>query len=433
MKKAFFLLLLFIFSPLKLWSLEVQDLKSKSGIRVWFVEDNSIPIVSMSFSFRGGSYLDKPKKEGTANLLSSLLDESNELFDSRSFQEEMKSLGMKLRFSVTKNQFSGTFQTISSNLNESFKLLSLALNKNKFPEDEIEKVRNQIIAGIRFKESDISSLSSKLFDQGFYKMHKFSRPIDGTLDSLKSIKEEDLKSFKNDNFSLANLIIGVSGNINSSDLLKGLDLVFGKFRETKLSRQKVSPFHDNGKGEKSLKKNSPQTSVIFGQRGLARNDKDFFALRLANYILGGGGFQSRLYKKIREQEGLVYSIYSYLASYENDGIIIGGFQTQNENLQKTIDLVKYEWENIKNKGVTLNEFEEAKSYFNGSFSRNFSSTMSIASLLSTVQFFDLGIDYFAKRKEIINQLSIKEINEVAKEMFDSDKLFFAIVGGKPNE
>ena len=177
------------------------------------------------------------------------------------------------------------------------------------------------------------------------------------------------------------------------------------------------------------KKTSPQTAVVFGQKGLSRKDKNFFALRIVNYVLGGGGFQSRLYKKIREQNGLVYSIYSYLIPYNDDGVILGGFQTKNESVNETINILKSEWNKIKTDGITKSEFIEAKSYYLGSFSRNYTSTRSIASLLNTIQFYELDINYFQDRKMIINNISHEEVNKIARDIFDSEKLFFAIVGG----
>ena len=105
---------------------------------------------------------------------------------------------------------------------------------------------------------------------------------------------------------------------------------------------------------------TPQTTVIFGQKGLGRKDKQYFAARVINYVLGGGGFQSRLYKEIREANGLVYSIYSYLMPYEYAGVIIGGFQTRNQNVGKTIEKVKTEWNRIKNEGITKIELQNAK-------------------------------------------------------------------------
>ena len=173
---------------------------------------------------------------------------------------------------------------------------------------------------------------------------------------------------------------------------------------------------------------TPQTSVVFGHPGISRKNDTFFALRIANYVLGGGGFQSRLYKNIREKKGLVYSVYSYLLSYENDGVIVGGFQTRNKSVNETIEKVKNEWSEIQQNGISKQELEDAKAYFNGSFTRNFTSTISIANLLQIVQYYDLGEDYFQKRSEIINNLDLKRVNSIIYEFFKTDQLFFMIVG-----
>ena len=99
------------------------------------------------------------------------------------------------------------------------------------------------------------------------------------------------------------------------------------------SIEPISTLPNLRNGVETFEIETPQTTVVFGQRGLSRNDKDYFSARIANYVLGGGGFQSRLYKEIREKNGLVYSIYSYLLPFELTGVIIGGFQTRNENVK----------------------------------------------------------------------------------------------------
>ena len=125
---------------------------------------------------------------------------------------------------------------------------------------------------------------------------------------------------------------------------------------------------------------------------------------------------------------MVYSIYSYLLPYESDGVLIGGFQTRNESVYKTVNTVKNEWDRMRKIGISKEEFQNAKDYFNGSFTRNFTSTLSIARLLQVVQYYKLGEDYFNRREEIINNLELDKVNEVIFETFDSSKLFFMIVG-----
>ncbi|MDC3091051.1 insulinase family protein [Rickettsiales bacterium] len=414
--------------PTRLWSLEVLDLKTKNGISLWFVEDNSVPIISLSMSFKGGSYFDKIGKEGTSSFVAALLDEGSENMNAREFQEKIKSLGMKLNISTSKDELNITFQTVSSNKAESFDLLRRAITKPRFSSESIEKVRNQISASLRIEKSDIQQLSSKVFDQNFYVNHNFSKSKLGTIDSISNINREDLLEYTKKYFTKSNMILGVSGNIDKEELLKLIDSTFFELEDGNENDFYIPKFVKLNTGIHSEFKETPQTSVVFGHHGLMRNNKDFFAIRIANYVLGGGGFQSKLYKKVREERGLVYSIYSYLIPFINDGIIIGGFQTRNDSVKETIDLVKKQWKESKEQGITKDELKDAKSYFIGSFSRNYTSTLAIAALLETVQKFNLGIDYFTKRKEIIENLTVEYINEVSKSFFDENMLFFAVVG-----
>ena len=423
--KFIFLFFLLIFKNLD--AFEYQNLKTNSGIEFWFVEDKSIPIVSVSFSFKGGSSNDTKNKNGISNLMTSLLDEGTRNLTSKQFKNEMKMKGMKLSFSTQKDKIDGVFQIISSQAKEGFDLFYEALNHPSFNELDIERVKKQVISSIKIDESDLSTLASNKFNQNFFKDHVFSKNIKGSEDSLKNITKLDLVDFHKKSLLRNNLIIGVSGNINVNQIKKYIELVFGELEDNQ-QIYSIQKFNSLSVGEKIFEMKTPQSSVLFGHPGLERNNDNFFALRIANYILGGGGFQSRLYKNIREKKGLVYSIYSYLLSYENDGVIVGGFQTRNISVFETINNVKNEWKKIHSRGITKDELDNAKAYFNGSFTRNFTSTLSIARLLQVVQYYELGADYFIKREKIINSLNLELVNKVISDYFSEDKLFFMIVG-----
>ena len=423
--KIFFIILIFFFKNLS--ALEFDQLKTKSGISFWFVKDSSIPIVSVSFSFRGGSSLENKEKPGLSNLMTSLLDEGTRNLSASEFKEVMKVNGIKLNISSQKDKIEGSFQVITSQVSEGFKLFYEALNHPRFDDSEIQKVRKQIISSIKIDQSNIPTIASNLFNKNFFGEHSFSRNIKGTIESIKKINRNDLIDFRKKAFQKSNLVIGVSGNIDKNEIKKQIDLVFSEMDDSfKIS--KLERFLSLAQGDKIFKITTPQTSVLFGHPGFERNNDNFFALRVANYILGGGGFQSRLYKNIREKKGLVYSIYSYLLPYESDGVLIGGFQTRNESVYKTVSTVKNEWDRMRKIGISKEEFQNAKDYFNGSFTRNFTSTLSIARLLQVVQYYKLGEDYFNRREEIINNLELDKVNEVIFETFDSSKLFFMIVG-----
>ena len=423
--KILFLILIFCFQSSK--GFDFEKLQTNSGIQFWFVKDNSIPIISVNFSFSGGSSLEKKENHGLSNLMVAMMDEGTENYNSKEFKNTMKLNGMKLSFSSQKNRIDGVFQIISSQSKEGFNLFKEALNFPKFSEDEIEKVKKQIVASIKIDQSNISSIASDKFNENFFGDHIFSRNIKGSIDSIQNFKRKDLIEFHKKAFQKKNLVIGVAGDIDKKKIINFIDFVFGDLEDT-YQIPVIDSFSDLSVGEKLYEIKTPQTSVLFGHPGLARNDKDFFALRIANYILGGGGFQSRLYKNIREKKGLVYSVYSYLLPYENDGVLVGGFQTRNKSVYKTIKSVKKNWRDIQKKGISKDELENAKDYFNGSFTRNFTSTNSIAGLLQIVQYYKLGDNYFKRREEIINSVDLKKVNEVATQYFKSEDLFFMIVG-----
>ena len=381
----------------------------------------------MSFSFKGGALLDPSGKEGATNLMVSLLDEGTENFKGNKLKLSLKENGTRISLSAEKEKIEGTFQVVSSQIQEGFWLLYESINKPLFNSADIKKVKKQIQASIKIDKSVVSTQASEKFNEIFFKDSLFSRNVKGTSESLKKISRNDIFKIHKKSFTKNNLIIGVAGNIDSENAKKYIDYVFGELPSSKAKRE-TPPFNNLEKGKEFFEMETPQATIVFGQRGFGRKNKDYFAARVLNYVLGGGGFQSRLYKEIREKNGLVYSIYSYLMPYESDGVVIGGFQTRNKNVDETILKVKQEWKKMKNQGISAKELKEAKTYYKGSFSRNFTSTISIATLLKVVQYYDLGKDYFANRSEIIDNLKLKEINSLASRIFDEKNLFFMIVG-----
>ena len=181
-------------------ALEVEEIVSERNIKAWIVEDNSVPIISMSLTFKGGAYFDPLEKDGTSTFVAALLDEGAGNFSSKKFKDEMNKLGMKLNFRSSKDEFSVSFQTISKNKQKSFELLRSALIEPRFDAEEIEKIRNQIISSIKIKESNIQSFSTQQFEKSFYLDHKFSRNVEGSLKSIRNIEKIDLEEYKKKKF-----------------------------------------------------------------------------------------------------------------------------------------------------------------------------------------------------------------------------------------
>jgi zinc protease len=166
----------------------------------------------------------------------------------------------------------------------------------------------------------------------------------------------------------------------------------------------------------------------FGHRGIARKDDDFIAAYILNYIIGGGGFSSRLMEEVREKRGLAYSVRSNLFPYQHGAVFVGNVATQNERVGQSLDVIESELKRLAEEGPSAEELASAKSYLTGAYALRFETSSSIANQLLWIQIEDLGIDYVDRRNDLIEQVSLDDIKRVAKRLIDADRLITTIVG-----
>ena len=177
-----------------------------------------------------------------------------------------------------------------------------------------------------------------------------------------------------------------------------------------------------------IERDLPQSVMTFAHKGLMRDDPDFYAAHVANRILGGGGFSSRLYAEVREKRGLAYSVYSYLSSLEHAALVRGGVATANARAGESLEVIREEWARMGAEGPTAEEVDDAKTYMTGSYPLRFSSTSGIAGTLLGIQLDDLGIDYVNIRNDLIDAVTVEDAQRVARDLFRAEDLTVVIVG-----
>jgi len=412
-------------------AVEVQRVISPGGIEAWLVEDHSNPIISMDLSFRGGSALNPLGKEGLANMTASLIDEGAGDLDSQAFQGTLDDHSIGLSFSAGQDSFSGEVFTLSENRALAFKLLRLALTQARFDPEPVERIRAQIQAGISRNAENPNAIAGRTLRRLFFPDHPYGRPGSGTAESVASIAVSDMRGFVSRRLARDTLVIGVVGDIAPDDLGKLLDKTFSQLPA---SAQDASVAETLAQGEGALivvEKDVPQSVVAFGHGGLKRDDPDYYAAYTVNYILGGGGFASRLYKEVREKRGLAYSVYSYLSPLDRAGLILGGVATQNGRVATSLDLIRAEWARMAENGPSAEELKNAKTFLTGSFPLRFSSSGRISGMLVGMQLQNLGIDYLDRRNSLIEAVTMEDAKRAAKRLYDADKLAVVIVG-KPD-
>jgi len=406
----------------------VESVVSPGGITAWLVRDTTNPIITMNFAFRGGSALDPTGKEGLANLAASLIDEGAGEIDSKAFQRTLDDKAISLRFNASMDSFGGYVQTLVKNRDTAFNLLHLALTRPRFDAEPLERVRSQILVGLKQDKEDPHALASRKIFSTLYPGHPYGRPSDGTIDAIQGLTVADLKGFMSRRIGRDNLIIGVVGDITREDLATLLDQTFGDLA-AKSAAWALPDIAPTTPGRIIVvNKDVPQSAIMFAERGLKRKDPDYYIAFVMNHIFGSGSFTSRLYSEVREKRGLVYSIGTSLYPFDASALIFGSAGTANARVQETLDVVKAEWRKMAKEGITEQELADAKTYLTGSFPLRFSSSGRIASILVGMQLSDLGIDYLNRRNAIINAVTRQDVNRVAAKLLKYNNLVTVIVG-----
>jgi zinc protease len=406
---------------------KIQRVISPGGIEAWLEEEHTVPLITVSFGFKGGNSQDPVGKEGVANLLTTLFDEGAGDLDGQAFQSREEDISMELSFSQERDGFYGQFKALTENRDASFDLLALAVSKPHFADEAITRMQREVGAQIRNENKSPEAIAGTTWAKMAFPGHVYGRPSDGTEETLRTIKQADLLDYYKRVFARDGLKIGVVGDIDAATLAPLLDKVFGSLP----AKQSLTTVADvvPKSGMESINYETPQTIIRFGAPGPKRTDPDFMATYLMNHILGGGGFSSWLYSEVREKRGLAYSIDTELIPRAHAGIFIGGVGTRGEKADESLDIIKQQIQRMADTGPTQAELDAAKAFVIGSYGLRFDTSEKIAGQLLAVQIDDLGIDYFDRRNAEVQAVTLDQVKAVAKKYL-SNGLSVVIVGPK---
>ncbi|SMH60806.1 M16 family metallopeptidase [Azospirillum agricola] len=410
------------------WAIDIKRVVSPGGIEAWLVEDHKVPVIALEWAFEGAGGTDPQGKEGLANLASHTLDEGAGPYDSQAFQTRLQDSAVSLSYSAGRDAFSGSLRTLSDRRDEAFDLARLSLAEPRFETEAIERMRAAVLSSLKRDLADPNYVGRRLFYSTAFPDHPYGGEIRGTLDSLPRITADDLRGFVKSQFGRDRLVVAAAGDIAPDDLAKALDRIFGGLpaKTTVATIPDVTP---KGLGETILApRPTAQTVMLMGQPGVKRDDPDWYAASVMNYVLGGGGFGSRLMEEVREKRGLSYGVYSYLIPMDHTALVMAGGSTVNAKAGQALDIIRQEWARMAKDGLTDEELADAKTYLTGSFPLQLGSTQSIARILLQVQRDRLGIGYLDQRDRYINAVTQDDIRRVAKRLLDPATLLTVLVG-----
>ncbi len=398
-------------------AIDIQSVVSPHGIKAWLVQDNTIPLISMSFAFDGGGAAQDPAgKPGVANMLSGLLDEGAGNLDSQAYQARLDGLSIELGFNADRDSFGGSLRTLTENLPEAARLLRLALAEPRFDPEPVARIRADILASLKRGERNPGRLAALAMMQATFPDHPYGRPVEGTADSVAAITVDDLKAFRQRIFARSDLRIAIVGAIDATAAANLIDEIFGDLpAEARLTAvPDVVP--ESGK-RIDVPLPLPQAVIRLSAPGLKRSDPDYIPASVATFILGGGS-DSRLFKSVREDRGLAYSVGLGLDPLSHAGVVSGGTGTRADQAEEVIALIRKEIARFGKEGPTEQELASAKKYLIGSYPLQFVTSGGIADELLGIELDGLGIDYVDRRNDLIAAVTIDDVRRAAKRLFD---------------
>jgi len=412
-------------------AIEIQDIASPKGVHAWFVQDKTVPVVSIRFDFKGGAAQDPDDKQGMANLMADLLDEGAGNLPSEAYKKAVDDAGAQMDFAADGDYLSGEMKVLSENAGQAAGLLALAVQKPRFDAEPLNRVRDQIIVGIKASENDPVTIARKKFAKELYGNHPYGRPIEGTPAMLAKITRADLVVMHAKLMARDNVKIGIVGPLSKEEAAALIGKIFDALPEH-AQLNKISFVNPRLGGLTTVHYDIPQTDISLVYPGIGRTDKDYYAAYLMNYILGGNPLNSRLFHEVREKRGLAYSVMSALINrnYSNSLMIATG--TRSEKARQSLETIRAEVKRMADSGVTETELDNAKSYVIGSYAvHNMGSSSDIAATLVGLQDWNLPIDYITTRETKINAVTAPQVNAAAKRLFSAEPAIL-MVGSMKN-
>lgn len=407
----------------------VEVVSPRHKIKAYLLEDRTNPIISLSFMFKNsGLSADSDEENGISNLAAELLLDGTGSLDSQALKEKMENLAVGISFNAGRDDFSGSLVTTADNQETAYQLLKDILTNPRFEEKDLNRLKAQMQnAFLRQKEHPESVLSLE-FSEFLYGSHPYARNPLGDWNAVKKVSPEALRRFVKERLTQNNLIIGAAGDISAEKLAKVLDDVFGVLPE-KGSLGFVRNANVDFDGRvKNIEQQTGQNISSFAVKGAARNNPDFYPLYVANHIFGGSGLNSKISKAAREEEGLTYSIYTYLSLADKSPLLQGGFSSTAENYPRVWEILNREWADFAQTGASKKEVDDAKNFLISSYNLRFASIGNLSEILMYMQKENLGLDFLQKRNENIRKVTKEDVDAAAKKYFTKDSMVSVNIG-----
>ena len=422
-------LLALTFAASPAWAaLTAQRTVLNNGLVLLTSEQRALPMVALELVIDAGSRHESAQQAGLANLTARLLTYGTKHRNALQISESLDFIGASLTSGASENLASISLTVLKKDLATGLALLAEILTESSFPQDEVDRQKQAVIAAIRAQEEDPGVVAGRAFSAALFPKSPYGRPVEGTEASVKSLQAQSLREFYNRYYRPNRSILAVVGDVNQREISEALTQALRGWSKGLPSTPPTAPAVVGAPQLVRKSKDLTQANIILGHAGVPRGHPDYYAIQVMNYVLGGGGFSSRAMESIRNERGLAYSVYSYFAADQSHGAFQFVMQTKNESAGEALRLAVQEIRKLREEPVSQQELDDAKNYLIGSYPLRFDTNQRVAAFLTQVEVFGLGLDFADRYGELIGRVNAADVQRVAKDFLHPDQLITVIVG-----
>lgn len=400
-----------------------------NGIVVFLAPSKELPLIDFSMAFKGGDYLESADKVGLAGMTADLMRSGGtESLAPTELDERLDFLATEISIGASATICGASIDCLKANFDESLSLMMDMIRRPRFDEAKQKIAVDDMLEQMKQRNDDADPILGREWDMALYGENHFEarEPTEAT---IRAITKSDMAAFAARVFNASNVVVAVSGDFETKDMLAKLETAFAAWPKGERMANPPTPTAEVQPGVYHIEKNIPQGKVYIGARSITRDDPDYFAALVMNQILGGGDFTSRIVSTVRSDEGLAYSVGSKLdAGVYYPGEFRAGFQSKNATVALAIKLIAGEFEKMRTSEVGAEELAAAKKAFIETFPRAFESKAAMLQIFTGDEMTARDPKYWQSYRDNVSKVTAADVKRVANRMLALDKMAIFIVG-----
>ncbi|CAN4273227.1 PqqL Predicted Zn-dependent peptidases [Methylophilaceae bacterium] len=414
-------------------AVNIQHWQTSSGAEVYFVENHDLPIVDLSVNFAAGSSRDTAEKSGLAGITRYMMTLGAAGMSDEVIANKLADIGAVLGGEFDGDRAALKLRTLSSEREQkqALDVFGKILQKPDFPASVLAREKARIISGLEESATQPEGMVNKAFMTALYGSHPYSLDESGEIATVAKLSVADLQAFYQQYYRANGAVIAMMGDLSRAQAEAIAESMASGLPKGPANPAIAQVTYPNAPVTQRIAHPASQSHILLGYPGIKRGDPDLFPLYLGNYVLGGGGFVSRLTEEVREKRGLVYSVYSYFMPMAEVGTFQIGLQTKKEQADEALKIVRATLADFLAKGVTDAELKAAKANVIGGFPMRIDSNSKILDYLAVIGFYKLPLNYLDEYNSKVAAVTAAQIKDAFNRRLKPEN-FVTVIVGAPN-